>query len=180
MSKKVLLIIASQDFQPIEYSDTRKILESGNIEVFTASNARNNAGNAVAKDGMEVEVDFLLDEVDVNNYDGIFIIGGSGALEHLDNEKTYRIIREIDLALKKPYGAICISTRILAHANVLDGRKVTGWDKDGKLQDILTKCGAEYIKTGVIIERNLITAAGPEYARDFGHAILETLNKPIL
>ena len=174
--KKVLLIIASKDFQPIEYGTPRTILEDENIKVFTASDSKDKLGNAISADGSPVKVDFLIDDVNVKDFDGIFIIGGPGAMEHLDNERTYRIIQEIDREINKAYGAICISTRILAHADVLDGRKVTGWDKDNKLKDILKDYNAEYIHdTDVVIDRNLVTATGPEKAQEFGEAILKVL-----
>jgi protease I len=175
MTKKILFIVASNGFQPIEYGVPRQILENENIKVVTASNAKDEDSNAISSDGSKVKVDLLLDNVKIEDYDGIFIIGGPGAMENLDHERTYRIIQEIDKSLNKIYGAICISTRILANADVLDGRKVTGWNDDKKLKEILDEVGAEYIAEGVIVDRNLITAVGPKHAQEFGQAILQAL-----
>ena len=174
--KSVLLIIASKGFQPIEYGVTRKALEDENIKVYTASDAKDKLGNAISSDGSPVKVDYIIDDVEIKDFDGIFIIGGSGAMEHLDNERTYRIIEETDRALNKVYGAICISTRILAHAGVLDGRHVTGWDDDVKLKGILDDYGAQYIaEVGVVVDRNIVTATGPTKAQEFGEAIVKVL-----
>ena len=178
--KKVLLIIASKDFQPMEYGVPRQILESEDVKVFTASDAKDKLGNAISSDGSPVKVDFLLEDIDVKNFDGIFIIGGPGALQHLDNDRTYRIIHEIDRELNKIYGAICISPRILANAGVLDGRQVTGWNNDKKLKSILDEVGANYVNSEVVVDRNLITATGPDAAQEFGETILKSLYKPTI
>lgn len=174
--KKVLLIVASHGFQPIEYGITRQVIEDEDIKVYTASDAADKLGNAISSDGSPVKIDYLLEDVNIEDFDGIFIIGGPGAMEHLDNERTYRIIEEVDRGLNKIYGAICISTRILAHAGVLDGRHVTGWDDDGKLKDILDDYGAKYLgEIGVVVDRNIITATGPKKAQEFGEAIVKAL-----
>ena len=179
--KKVLLVIASKGFQPIEYGVTREILESEDIKVETASDAKDLLGNAISSDKQPVKVDYLLLDVNVDHYDGLFIIGGPGAMEHLDNANMYRLIREMDRRFNKIYGAICISTRILANADVLQDRKVTGWDKDNELASILKDVGAQYIRDqDVVVDDNIITATGPDVAQEFAQAILKTLyNRPV-
>jgi len=175
--KKVLLMIASKGFQPIEYGVPRQILEDENVKVLTVSDSKDKLGNAISSDGSPAKVDLLLEDINVKDFDGIFIIGGPGAMEHLDNDRAYRIIHEIDREINKIYGAICISPRILANAGVLDDRRVTGWDQDKKLKDILNDAGATYVNEDVVIDRNLITATGPHAAQEFGEAILRGLYK---
>ena len=128
MAKKVLLLIAGKGYQPVEYGDTKKELEDAGIEVVTGSDVE---GQAYANDGTVAHVNVTLDEVDVDEYDGIFVIGGPGALEHLDRAEVYNIMRKA-ADEGKAYGAICISSRILARAGVLTGKQATGWDKDDK------------------------------------------------
>ena len=175
MPKKVLLIIASQGYQPIEFNEPRKLLQENGFQVFTASDK---SGQAVASDGSTVVVDYTLEKVNPDKFDAVFVIGGSGALEHLDNPETYRIVQDIDKDMYKALGAICISTRILANAGVLQFRRVTGWDGDNKLADILKKVGATYVKTGVVVDDNLVTAIGPDSAKDFAQAIVDLLEQP--
>lgn len=170
--KKVLFIVSSRGFQPIEYGIPRQILEDEDIQVFTSSDK---SGTAISSDGSPIKVDFVLEDVNVQDFDGVFIIGGPGAMEHLDNDRTYRIIHEIDRKVDAIYGAICISTRILAHADVLEARRVTGWDGDHKIQGILSDYKAHYIAEPVIIDRNIITAKGPDAAQEFGEAIRDAL-----
>lgn len=170
--KPILLVIAHEDFQPVEYSAPKRMLFTSGFEVKTASDLPGKAISAMSREWIEVDV--TLDNVVVSDYDGIFFIGGPGALEFLNNEKSYRVIREAAKECKV-WGAICISPRILAVAGVLKGRKVTGWDDDGELAGILSGVGAEYIKEPVVVDGNLITANGPAAAEEFGREIVRVL-----
>ena len=169
--KKVLFIIAHHGFQPVEYGTAKKVLQSAGVQIITASNL---SGVAVSSTNESVLVDIVLDDVEISNYDGIFFIGGPGALANLDNEKSYRIIREVAVS-GKIWGAICISPRILASAGVLKNKKVTGWDKDNELAGIFVKAGAEYVHESVVVDENLITGNWPLAAEEWGRAIARAL-----
>jgi len=171
----VLLIVAHQGFQPIEYATPKAILENNNIKVVTASNK---PGIATASNGDKATVDITTEKVDIKNYSGIFIVGGPGALENLDNDTTYKLLQEA-AKLGKPFGSICISTRILAKAGVIKNKKVTGWDGDNELTDILKAHNAVYIKQKCIVDPdgNIVTATDPSAAQSFGEKIVEVVQK---
>ncbi|MEK9183421.1 MAG: DJ-1/PfpI family protein [Patescibacteria group bacterium] len=171
--QKVLLIIAHSGFKLVEYMTSKKILIDAGIKVVTASNLLGTAISSITDD--EAKVDLVLDDVNVADYDGIFFIGGPGALENLNNEKSYRIIREV-ASSGKVWGAICISPRILAAAGVLKNKKVTGWDRDNELAGILSAARAEYVREAMVVDGNLITGNGPEAAAEWGTAIARALS----
>jgi len=165
---KVLLVIANEGYQQAEYGVTKKILVDAGILVETASD---NAIPAIAQDGSTAAVNVTLENVNPDLYDGIFFIGGPGALEHLDNEASYRIIHHA-AQNSIPLGAICIATRILAQADILGGRKATGWDGDGELAKIYQDFDVEYVRKNVVTDKNIITATGPQAAQEFGEQIV--------
>lgn len=168
----VLLVIASHGFQHIEYGVTKKIIQSAGFTVITASDT---SGTAIAKDGSTTHVDITLDHVTVNNYAGIFFIGGPGALEHLDNNTSYKILQEA-FYQHKPLGAICIATRILAKSGVLKDKYATGWNEDGLLNALYAEYGVVYLlEEKVVVESNTITATDPSAAEQFGEKIVELL-----
>ena len=168
----VLLIIASEGFEPTEYHDTKKVIAAAGFPVVTASDK---LGTAIGKDGSKVPVEMSLDQVDTHNYAGVFFIGGPGALEHLDNNTSYKIAQET-VFQNKPIGAICISTRILAKSGVLHDKDATGWNKDGELDKIFAENNVHYLPTEkVVVESNVITATDPSVATDFGMHIVELL-----
>lgn len=170
--KSVLLVIAFEDYQPFEYSEPKRILETAGHKVFTVSDEFGMARSD--NEEFSVKVDIKIDDVDIEKYDGLFFIGGPGALVHLDNQNSYKLLKKWQTT-GKPYGAICISPRILAKAGVLQNKKATGWDGDNKLADIFLGNNVEYIKEPVVVDGNIVTANGPEAASEFGQAILQVL-----
>lgn len=193
IQKIVLLIIAHAGFHPVEFGLTRKILEEAGIKVVVASD-RSGLAHSKPSDNhakictdpncpkviedypqyAQIAVDCLIANCDLSKFDGFFIIGGPGAAEFLDTPETYAVMQKI-AASGKPFGAICISPRILAHAGLLQDKKATGWNGDNKLEQILMEHGAQYIDEPVVIDGTLITANGPQSAAEFGTAIVTIL-----
>ena len=171
---KILLVIASEGYQPLEYDMPKQILIEAGHEVLTVSD-QVDVAKTVHGD-VSTKVDIILSEVDVNTADALYFIGGPGALEHLDNEISYKLL-QIWQASGKLYGAICISPRILAKAGVLKNKKATGWNGDEKLVEFFSQHGAEYLAESVVVDDGVITADGPYSADKFGEAILEELKK---
>jgi protease I len=167
----VLLVIAHEGFQHVEYQVPRDIIMRTGFTVKTASNKK---GPAVAKDGSNATVDYTLDEVNIDHFHGIFFIGGPGALEALDDEHSYTIIRKA-MAARLPLGAICIASRILANAGALRGKHATGWNGDSKLEELFGAQGAMYVRQNVVVDGNVITAVGPQAAEEFGNQIISML-----
>lgn len=171
--KKIVLIIASEGYQPTEYNVPKELLRKEGAIIITASDK---PGGAVAKDNTMTPVDITLDKIKVQDYDGIFFIGGPGALDCLDNSISYKIIADA----KKhniPYGAICIATRILAKGYGLEGKKATGWDGDGALETILNSFGAIYDKKPIATDGLVVTAQGPDAAQQFAEGITRVVTK---
>ena len=111
-SKKIAMIVAFRDFRDEEYFVPKEILESGGIEVKTVSNQE---GEAIGAEGGEAKVDILLENLNLSDFDGIIFVGGPECLKYLDNENSYRVIRE---AVKedKLLAAICISPVVLSNS----------------------------------------------------------------
>lgn len=169
--KKVVLLIAHEGYQQVEYGVTHEILASENIHVITASNQ---SGTAIAKDLSSTVVDLTVEQINAMHIDGLFIIGGPGALDCLDTHAVHTLLQQM-MALKKPYGAICIAPRILVNANVLAGKKATGWDEDNNLAKIFASHDVVYEHHPVVIDGNVVTAIGPEAAQAFAQAILKVV-----
>jgi len=169
-AKTAALVIAYRDYQPREYGVTKQILENAGITVLTVSNQ---PGTAIS-DGSKATINKTLNKITSDDYDGIFFIGGPGALTHLDNHTSYAILKNA-VDHNKIYGAICISPRILAKAGVLTGKKATGWDGDNFLTSIFCNNNVEYVHKKVVIDGNLITATDPMAAEAFAHGIIKLL-----
>ena len=168
----VLLLIAKDGFQTTEFNAPKRILEDAGHKVSVASDG---AGIATSNIGEETTVDLVLTDVHAKDYDALFVVGGPGALLHLDNQETIRIVQEAKQQEAMHYGAICIAPRILAKAGVLEGLRVTGWDNDGKFESICGNGGCIYVPEPVVIDGRVITGNGPDAAEEFGRAIVAVL-----
>lgn len=171
LMKKVLFIVAHKGYQPTEYSIPKKLLEDAGFSVVTASD---DLGSATATDETTTPVDMLMQDVLVAEYDGIFLVGGDGALEHLDTNIMHLLVNAA-VKERKALGAICASTRILAAAGVLKDCKATGWNADNQLLELYQKYGAIYTPHNVVVDKRIVTASGPNAAREYGEQIITLL-----
>lgn len=173
ISKKVVMIVAFRDFRDDEYFIPREVLEGAGIEVKTSSDS---SGIAIGADGGEVRVDFVLRDLELSGFDAIVFIGGPGALEHLDNEESYKVAKET-VAKGKVLAAICISPTILAKAGVLEGKRATVWSSPLNREPVKTleEKGAIFEDKPVVVDGKIVTGNGPSAAREFGEKLVEIL-----
>lgn len=171
MKKKILMIIAHDGFQHLEYTLPKKTFEHAGYTVITASNK---PGTATGKDGSQVTVNIVVEQAIAQDYAALILVGGPGALDNLDNPATYQLFTQArDLGII--IAAICISTRILAQANLLTDIAATGWDGDNELTEIYNEYGVTYIKAPVVSDQNIITATDPSAAQEFADTIIRMI-----
>ena len=172
-NKKIAMIIAFRDFRDEEYFVPQEILKEAGVKIKTASNQK---GRALGAEGGEVEIDLLISEINMAEFGAVVFIGGPGCLEALDNENSYRIIKDA-VVQNKVLAAICISPVILAKAGVLEGKKATVWSSPMAKDSIkiLKDYGAIYQDEMVAVDGKIITANGPVAAKEFSQAIIEAL-----
>jgi len=171
--KKAVLIIACRNFQDWEYSATKEVLEDEGIKIKTASDQK---GIAIGKNGLEIKIDLSIEEIKLRDFEAVIFIGGGGALEHLDNEISYNLIKET-IKQNKILAAICVSPVILAKAGILKNKKATVWwsSLDKKPLKILEENSVEFVDKNVVSDGKIITANGPAAAKEFGESILKVI-----
>ncbi len=171
--KKIIMIVAFRDFRDEEYFIPKQNFEAVGFEIKTASNKK---GIAFGSEGGEADIDLLVEEINLNDFDAVIFSGGSGCLKNLDNEISYNLIKEV-IRQSKILASICISPVILARAGVLRGKKATVWSSnmDKSAVKILKDSGANYQKKAVVVDDKIITAAGPFAAKEFAKAIIQKL-----
>lgn len=169
--KKVLLIIAPENFRDEEYFDTKEEIESAGGETITASLS---IGVKKGMFGREAVADLSLDEIIVDKYEAIAFIGGSGAVIYINNPKANRITREV-YQKRKIIGAICIAPAILASSGILEGKKATVWESRDTMK-IFEEHNVEFTRNLVETDGNIVTGNGPEAAREFGRKIVSLIS----
>jgi len=166
---KALMVIAFQRFRDEEYAVPKKVLESANIQVTTASTQ---IGTATGKLGMKAKTDITLKDVKVPDYDAIIFVGGPGSYDYFDDPAAQGIAKEA-VTQNKVLGAICASVSILANAGLLKGKTATCFSGEGPN---LKSKGANYTGKGLEVDGKIITADGPAHAKQFGEAIVKALS----
>ena len=171
----ILFVIAKKGFRDEEYFIPREVLEAAGHTVVTASNKEAGAV-ATGSRGREAHIDEHIAGVKTAEFDAVVFAGGPGAVENLDNEESYRLIREA-VAAHKLLGAICIAPTILAKAGALRGKQAAVWTSstDKSPIAILENNGALYTDAPVVEDGTIITANGPKAAQAFGEALAARL-----
>ncbi|MBU1001122.1 MAG: DJ-1/PfpI family protein [Proteobacteria bacterium] len=170
--KKVLLILAKEDFEQSEYSNTRGALEAAGVACTIASTK---TGMLKGNKGLRIESELELPQVRTADFDGVVVIGGNGIKKVWKNEDAHRILREAQQQ-DKIIGAICAAPGMLAYAGVLEGKTATAHPKSGA-NFPMKDHGCLYTNEKVVVDGNLVTANGPQAAQDFGQALVKLLDR---
>ena len=159
------MIVASKEFRDEEYFETRGILEKAGFDIFVFSDKK---GIALGKFGGEIEIKKSLEDLDISQFDCLLFVGGSGAIECLDNPASYFLINEAKNQ-KKVIAAICIAPLILAHAGILKGKKATVWSSelDKSALKEFRKQEVKYIPEKSVVDGRIVTADGVNAIKEF-------------
>lgn len=167
---RVLMIVAPEDFRDEEYFRPKKVFESRDYEVVTASTKK---GQLSGFKGRTTQAEATIDEVDPRDFDAVVFVGGPGARTYFNNQRALEIARQTS-DHSKVLGAICIAPTVLANANVMTGKRATIW-KDSSLIQNLEDKGVSYTGDPVTRDGLIVTAEGPDAAEDFARQIVKIL-----
>jgi protease I len=119
-----------------------------------------------------VKVDRRANEVKVDEYDAVFIPGGAWNPDNLRYDKdVIRFVQEFNKS-GKLVAAICHGPLVLASAEILKGKQLTGY---WNIQSDLTNAGGKVLEQPVVTDGNLITSRHPIDVADFSVAVRDWL-----
>ena len=156
------MILASENFRDIEYIVPRAFFEKAGFEIKTASSTKTSTGRF----GYSVQNDFLIEDAKAENFDGIYLVGGGGSMEYLENENAKNLFTTF-LKSNKPIGAICMAPRNFLHWGFLKGKNATGWNNDEGFSKMAKEVGAvDHAEKPVVTDGLILTADGPEASEE--------------
>ncbi len=121
-----------------------------------------------------IKFDRTADQVKVSEYDAVFIPGGAWNPDNLRYDKdVIKFIREFNKS-GKLVAAICHAPVVLASADILKGRKITGY---WNIQVDLKNAGGNVVEAPVVTDGNLVTSRHPIDVADFSRAVENWLLK---
>jgi protease I len=107
------------------------------------------------------------------DFDALFIPGGYSPDKLRADDHAVEFVRAF-MKSNKPIFSICHAPQLLITADVLRGRRVTGWNSI--IQDI-KNAGAEFVDAPVVEDGNLISSRKPQDLPAFISASLQKLTK---
>jgi protease I len=151
-----IAVILTDMFQDIEYERPAQAFRKAGHEL-TLVGLR--GGETVTGEhGAAVRIDKAVKGLSARDFDALFIPGGYSPDKLRVDQDALRFTREF-FEMEKPVFAICHAAQLLITAQLLKGRRVTGWMSI--IQDI-KNAGAEYVDAEVVVDRNLVSSRKPE------------------
>jgi len=123
------------------------------------------------KKGTEVRTEKSVKDVSVDDFDALFIPGGYSPDHLRADQDAVSFVRDF-VKSRKPVFSICHAPQLLITADVIRGRKITGWKSI--VQDI-KNAGGIYKDQDVVVDGNLISSRRPGDLPAFIKAALERL-----
>lgn len=115
-----------------------------------------------------IQADIHIDDMDINNYDAIVCPGGSTELAN--SNKLLSFIKDF-FDKGKLVAAICAAPVALSKAGILKGKKFTCYPS---FENSINE-GIYQKNLNIVIDGNIITAAGPAFASEFAFQIVTYL-----
>jgi len=169
--KRVLIVFAPEQFRDEELLEPRRVIEAAGARTALASTR---TGVATGMLGARVMPQMLVKDAKAADYDAVVVVGGTGSPRHLWNDGPLLAILRDRAKAGKVVGAICLSGAVLGKSGIAKGRRATCWPDETAIA-ALRNGGAVYEKAGVVVDGNLVSADGPESAREFGEAVVKAM-----
>ncbi len=152
---KKIAVILTDMFQDVEYQlPADAFRKAGHTLVHVGLIA----GSTVKGEyGTPVQIEKAVRDVSADDFDALFIPGGYSPDRLRVDADAVRFAKEF-FTKKKPVFAICHAAQLLITAQVLKGKRVTGWMS--LVQDI-KNAGAEYVDEEVVVDGNLVSSRKP-------------------
>jgi protease I len=119
-------------------------------------------------------VDRTVDEVSVEDYDGLVIPGGVGNPDAMrTNEDAVRFVRDF-VESGKPVGVICHGPWMLVESGAVNGRHVTSWPS---LRTDIENAGGHWVDREVVVDEGIVTSRNPDDLPAFTEKLVEEIRE---
>lgn len=163
--------IITNFFEDIEYTEPEKAFrEAGHHLTVISHNSGDNIKGK--RDKTAIQADRGIDDVSPGEFDALFIPGGFSPDQLRADERFVSFVKKFAY-LEQPIFAICHGPQLLITAEVLQGRKVTGYTS---IQKDLKHAGANVFDEEVVVcGHNLVTSRNPNDIPAFNQEVMKYL-----
>jgi protease I len=164
-----VVVLVEDLYEDLElWYPTIRLREAG-AEVVIASPQQ--ARQCESKHGYPAKADVAINQVRVEDFDGVVIPGGYCPDRLRRYEEVIKLVRQFAEA-GKMIAFICHAGWVPISAGIIRGVTCTGYFS---IKDDLVNAGANYEDKSVVIDRNFISSRSPDDLPDFCRAIIGVL-----
>lgn len=165
-----IAVIIDDLFEDSEYVEPVKAFKEKGHKVITVGMKPGERVHG-KKDGTEVHIDLAVRDASSNDFDALLIPGGYSPDRLRAHEEPVEFVKRF-FNSGKPVFSICHAPQLLITADVLRGRKITGWKSI--VQDI-KNAEARFVDEKVVEDGNLVSSRQPGDLPEFIAACLARL-----
>ncbi|MCK5749452.1 MAG: type 1 glutamine amidotransferase [Oricola sp.] len=171
LHNKRVAILATDGFEEAELFSPLDALKEAGAQVDIVSLKDGDIqGFQHMERGKSIKADKDLAHADVNDYDALVIPGGLYNPDALRrDEKAIAFVRGA-FAKKLPVAVICHGPQLLISADLVKGRKMTGFSA---IQVDLKNAGANVVDEEVVVDQGLVSSRNPDDLPAFNRKMIE-------
>jgi len=170
---KRIAIVATDGFEQSELTEPKKYLENEGAEVDVISLKSGSIKGWDKTDWSDkVDVDKLIGDVQVADYDALVLPGGQINPDKLRvEEKVVNFVGEF-MRSGKVVAAICHGPWTLIETGLVHGKRMTSYPS---IKTDLKNAGAQWEDSEVVVDKGLITSRNPDDIPAFNKKIVEEI-----
>jgi protease I len=169
---KKIGIIATDGVEQVELEEPRKAVEDAGAEtdLISLEEGTIQAMNEDINKGDTFDVDKVIGDADVDDYDGLILPGGTIGADNLrESEDVIKFLQDY-FETGKPVGAICHAPWTLVEADLVKGRTLTSYPS---IRTDIRNAGGEVVDEEVVVDQGLVTSRNPDDLPAFNAKLVE-------
>jgi protease I len=168
-------ILAANGFEQSELQKPMEALAKVGAEVSIVSPTSGKIqGMHHADKGDQFNVDVVLSEANVDDFDALLIPGGLMNPDELRaTPAAVEFVRAFADA-RKPIAAICHGPWVLIEAGLVRGRRLTSWPA---IQTDIRNAGGEWVDEEVVVDRGVVTSRKPDDIPAFNEQLIQAISE---
>lgn len=169
--------LATNGFEEVEFTQPRQALQEAGAQVHLVS-PESGSIKAWDKDDWSesYSVDRTLSEANPAEYDALLLPGGVLSPDQLRiNEDVLLFVKHF-FETGKPVAVICHAGQTLISADVVRGRKMTGYES---VRIDLRNAGAIVPNQSVVVDGQLVSSRNPDDLPDFNKKMIEVFSRVV-
>jgi protease I len=169
---KKIAIIATDGVEQSELEEPRQAVEDAGAEteLISLEEGEIQAMNGDINKGDTFEVDRVIGDAEVDDYDGLILPGGVANPDNLRQDETVIKFLQDFFATGKPVGAICHAPWTLVEADLVKGRTLTSYPS---IRTDIRNAGGEVVDEEVVVDQGLVTSRNPDDLPAFNEKLVE-------